>query len=159
MTKGERLHNPFDIEKSNIEWLGMVKPGADAVFCEFIDDLHGLRAGYVDIKVAIHNGKNTIRRFITPYAPPSENNTAAYIKHVCDFTGLNPDAQLSDDNIKELGKAVLIEEQGHCNYTDDLINQALEMAGVKTNAKTTVIANNTKSNGLFNHLWAIFRDT
>jgi len=39
----------------------------------------------------VKDGKDTIRKLTTAYAPPGENNTAAYIATVSTLTGLAPD--------------------------------------------------------------------
>jgi hypothetical protein len=41
------------------------------------------------------NPTTTLAQFITSYAPPSENNTAAYIANVSNWTGYDPNAPLS----------------------------------------------------------------
>ena len=60
--RGINLNNPFDIEKSSIQWQGLVYPGRDLVFCEFIDGMHGLRAGFIDLKTKINEKIDTIAK-------------------------------------------------------------------------------------------------
>ena len=39
-------------------------------------------------------GLKTIRGIVSRWAPPKENNTEAYIRHVSDYTGIGPDRDL-----------------------------------------------------------------
>jgi hypothetical protein len=51
-------------------------------------------------------GADTLRKIITKYAPPKENPTAVYIKHVSEWTGINPDEHLDLNNKTTLAKLV-----------------------------------------------------
>lgn len=131
MTKGESLHNPFDLEKNpNIEWNGQILPGRDSVFCEFIDDIHGIRAGFIDIKNAIKAGRNTLALLIHAYAPPSENDTVMYISNVSKWTEILSDTVLMSDDVYEVGIAIIRQEQGTVSYTQDILEAAARLAGI-----------------------------
>ena len=57
---------------------------------------YGWRAAFV-ILCRTYYGKyklRTIRDIVTRWAPPKENNTEAYIRHVSDYTGIGPDKVL-----------------------------------------------------------------
>lgn len=130
MTRGEALHNPFDLELDGIEWNGLISTGTDTTFCEFIDDLHGLRAGFVNLKSQLREGFDTLETLITKFAPPSENNTIAYITAVSARTNIGKDAVLTLSELKNVGIAIIHQEQGECIYSDALINNALSLAGI-----------------------------
>lgn len=133
MTRGEKLNNPFDIEKSAIKWQGKIEPSSDATFEQFQTRVLGLRAGFLDLKNQPKEGLDTIRKIITKFAPPSENNTEGYIKSICDKLQINPDDIVDLDDyttLKALGLAVLMNEDGEVIYSDAEINQALSLAGV-----------------------------
>ncbi len=129
--KGVTLNNPFDIEKSKIQWRGLVTPGSDLIFCEFIDAVHGLRAGFIDLKTKINEKIDTISKIVYKFAPPSENNTVQYIANVAAMTGIGKDQELFQKDIKAVGLAIIHQEIGYCPYSDDEINQALISAGLK----------------------------
>lgn len=129
MTRGYKLNNPFNIEKSSIKWHGQVLPSSDAVFCQFETAVMGLRAGFIDIKNNVGKGI-TLKAFITKYAPPSENSTDAYIQAVFKDTGIDPTKQLEYKDIKTLGIAIIKHEQGSMIYDDTTINQALILAAL-----------------------------
>jgi len=130
MTRGYFLNNPFNIEQSNIQWQGMVQPSSDPVFCQFSTPLYGLRAGFIDLKSQLNGRFDTITKLITKYAPPSENNTAAYITAVSTDTGIDPNATLQYADLKAVGLAIIKHEQGCMIYADDIISQALALAGL-----------------------------
>ena len=73
-------NNIFNIRKGPKAWKG--ETGTRNGFVEFETREHGIRAWIV----LMHNYRvkhrcGTIRAIITRYAPPSENNTQAYIKY------------------------------------------------------------------------------
>ena len=87
-----RNHNP-----GNIEFGAFARAhGAtanDGVYAVFPDDATGwacmhtlLMLGYLTL---------TIAQAITKWAPPEQNDTAAYIANVCEWTGLSPDTVLT----------------------------------------------------------------
>lgn len=41
----------------------------------------------------------SIAQFVAKYAPSTENNTIAYVKNICSFTGFTPSTVLSVNNI------------------------------------------------------------
>lgn len=43
----------------------------------------------------VNDGRNTITKLVNSYAPPSENNTAAYISAVSNYTGIPANATLA----------------------------------------------------------------
>lgn len=128
--KGIELNNPFDIEQDGITWQGMVVPSSDKVFCQFTTPVMGIRAGFIDLKSAISEGHNTITKIVTRFAPPSENNTIAYIADVAKWSGIDKDAVLQLSDIKAVGVAMMKQEVGTLPYSDGTINEALALAGL-----------------------------
>jgi len=91
---GLRNNNPGNLRplSSGVKWMGEIEPDTTNNFSRFSDIAYGLRAMITDITGDIVNdGNNTLRKLITAYAPPSENNTSAYISTVSTKTGLAPD--------------------------------------------------------------------
>ena len=73
-----------------------MRPVGDRAFCQFSSMSYGWRAAFV-ILCKTYYGKyklRTIRALITRWAPPKENNTEAYIRHVSDYTGISPNKVL-----------------------------------------------------------------
>ena len=68
---------------------------------------------------------DTLRKMISTYAPPKENNTAQYIKNVASWTGFNPDAHLSIQDPKVISKiisAMVRQESGLKISADEVIS-------------------------------------
>lgn len=88
-------NNPMNIRASNTKWLGEVDPGFKTDFENFSTPADGYRAGFVTIYNYIKNGADTLTKILNKYAPPSENDTQAYIDQVSKYTGIDPNAQLN----------------------------------------------------------------
>lgn len=82
-TRGLRNNNPGNIEKTGTPWEGQVLPGDDKRFCQFSSMAYGCRA-LIKTLVTYHkvHHLSTARQIISRWAPPNENNTSAYMKHV-----------------------------------------------------------------------------
>lgn len=75
--------NPFNIRYSKeYKWKGFVT--IHKGFCVFESFRYGVRAGIILLRNYIRNGYNTVESIVSRYAPPSENNTRAYIEFVDD---------------------------------------------------------------------------
>lgn len=91
--RGIRNNNPLNIRKGS-SWQGERPNQTDKAFEEFVSMEYGIRAGLKLIRNHItgFNGSrrpcNTLRKLITVWAPPTENNTEKYIETVCSATGL-----------------------------------------------------------------------
>jgi hypothetical protein len=91
---GLRNNNPGNLRplSGGQKWTGEISPDLVHDFSRFQDVAYGLRAMITSITGNIvKDGKNTIRKLITSYAPASENNTLAYINAVANYTGMSPD--------------------------------------------------------------------
>ena len=94
-TRGVRNNNPLNIRIGN-NWLGEVEKPTDHQFEQFKEMKWGVRAAFIILRNYIRrHGLNTVRKIITRWAPGNENNTAAYIKTVCERTGYEPDQRLT----------------------------------------------------------------
>ena len=126
MTRGERNHNPGNLEGS-IHWLGVT--GQDGPYAIFSDDASGLRALAKNIRnqQRLH-GLDTVAGIIAKFAPPNENNTSAYVGAVCAYLGVDKDQEISlEDNgvLSRFVRAVILHENGRCSYTDRDIDDAV----------------------------------
>ena len=98
--RGIRNNNPLNIRLSSDKWQGQrppsTSPEGEKSFCQFESMAYGWRAAFV-ILCRTYYGKyklRTIRDIVTRWAPPKDNNTEAYIRHVSDYTGIGPDKVL-----------------------------------------------------------------
>ena len=132
MSRGLSLNNPFDLEVSeHWTWLGEVRPTSDpeGLFCQFQSLAAGLRAGIKNLRnQQIIHRLRTVETIIEKYAPPSENNTDAYVAAVCAALDVDPEQTIDLSNpitLATFAKAVIIQEQGSNPFTDDEIQQAV----------------------------------
>jgi hypothetical protein len=85
------VNNPLNIRRTTTRWLGedMTATGA---YCAFTSAEYCYRAGAKILKAYEARGIHTLQDAITTWAPESDGNpTAAYIKNVSAWTGINPD--------------------------------------------------------------------
>ena len=128
MTRGISLNNPMNImHYDTIHWQGEIVPTSDPEgrLCQFDTMQNGLRAGIDNLKNKQEkHGLNTWNEIIPVYAPPEENDTAAYIKAMCDGTGVSSDEQLNlhdPDFLALATKTMILHEQGSYPCSADMI--------------------------------------
>lgn len=135
-TRGERNNNPTNIKRSIVKWLGEEQNETDPVFCQFVSSVYGIRAAFVNLKTHIKRlGKRaTVKNLIYIWAPPNENDSAAYLKNVTIAALLNSDYVMtfSDHKILDLVRAIIIAENGRCIYSEDIIAHAWQCAANQT---------------------------
>jgi len=132
MTRGERNCNPGNIRKGD-DWAGMAPEQPDADFVTFTEPKFGIRAIVKILLTYASRGWCTPRQVIVHWAPPSENNTDAYIDAVCSSCGTGPDSQLDLKNFAVLGqmvRAIIKHENGEQPYDDETISDGIMLAGV-----------------------------
>ena len=84
-----------------------------------------------DLSNKMDRGLDTVRKILEVYAPPSENDTEAYIKNVSKRVGVDADEPISKDNLKKLVEAMILQEGGKealSYYTPDIIEKGFEKA-------------------------------
>lgn len=84
-----RANNPGALRPINPPWKGQTgtTPGAVGNFAIFQTPELGTRAFFVNARTQISRGNNTVEKFISIYAPPSENLTQVYIDRVAKQIG------------------------------------------------------------------------
>jgi len=133
LPRGLRNNNPGNLIKTNSKWQGIIVPGSDLRFVQFENIYYGIRAKLYDIIGDITDRKqNTIRKLITAYAPPFENDTNAYINAVVKATGITADTPipLTESFLVKLSKVIMDVENGrqYSNLiTESDIKQAINM--------------------------------
>lgn len=87
-TLGIRNNNPCNIRYSLLNtWKGQI--GHSKGFCKFSSIDMGVRAVLALLRsYRYHYGLDTIHKIISRFAPPSENNTPAYISAVVSYCNL-----------------------------------------------------------------------
>ena len=93
---GLRNNNPGNIRDAGIDWKGKI--GSNKGFVIFDDVSWGIRAIIVNLHTSITiHGNDTLRKYITRYAPPIENDLAKYIQIVSQKTGIAPNEKIHFD--------------------------------------------------------------
>lgn len=112
--KGIRNNNPGNIRDSDDDWQGKVGVDDDG-FVIFDTPDNGSRAlsKVLDTYQSKH-GLNTVSGIIGRWAPPTENDTGAYVKRVSDALGVGPDDELdlSGDRKAALMREIIAHENG-----------------------------------------------
>lgn len=131
-TREERLCNPMGIMiVHGVTWAGQAQNQLDDRLVTFTGPGWGMRAGVETLHTyQTKDGVKTMREAIHRWAPPNENDTQAYIDDVCDRCSVGEDDEVNFNLIMPtLVKAIVIHENGRCIYSDDVISQAIAMAG------------------------------
>ena len=132
LPRGIRNNNPGNI-RHGANWQGLNPKGRDiySAFCVFTAPIYGIRAlAKVLINYKKIHGLNTVRTIVSRYAPPNENQTAAYIQSVAKQLGVYPDTVI---DIEERGvltvfiKAIIRMENGIQPYSDETIQQGIDL--------------------------------
>ena len=132
-TRGERNNNPGNIDRSQIMWQGMSPDqSSDSRFIVFTDPIFGIRAlAKVLLSYFRKYGLNTVHGIIDRWAPPSENNTGAYVNHVATVLGVGIDAPINvedEQTLEVLVRAIIEHENGRCVYDDATIISGIDSA-------------------------------
>lgn len=88
-------NNPGNLRHSTDQWEGMDPVQADPRFVSFVDLDHGVRALAKVLATYQDKGIDTLAGIISRYAPPGENDTAAYIKAVAKQTGFGANDRIN----------------------------------------------------------------
>ncbi|OCB78819.1 hypothetical protein [Flavobacterium crassostreae] len=139
LSRGIRNNNPGNLIFTNIAWQGKIPAQNNTDFQrkfeQFTTIQYGIRAMLRDVITDIKKGKNTIRKLITEYAPPNENNTDLYVQTIAKKLVLNPDSQLKKIDavfLFNIARAIIEHENGKQNaklVTDSHIKEAIAMLG------------------------------
>lgn len=92
-----RHRNPCNIRYARKPWKGEVRvPGKNTEFCVFLGFYYGYRAAYKLLfnTYCCKYGLKTVRGIIKRWAPSNENNTANYIRIVCNDLGVSQNQDL-----------------------------------------------------------------
>ena len=105
MTRGLRNNNPGNIRLGSFKYRGEVARSSDRAFRQFESMAWGYRAMFVLLHTyALRYRCRTLRDYISRYAPPSENNTEAYIRRVAHATHLT-----DRDELNTLSKPMMVQ--------------------------------------------------
>ena len=116
MTRGYRNNNPGNIRLDGVHWKGEKEPSTDKEFKQFETMAWGYRAAFKLLhNYQKNNGCHILSDFINRWAPPSENNTSAYVSTVAKRAGLSDVSEidtLKGDTMRAVVSAMSYVENG-----------------------------------------------
>jgi hypothetical protein len=132
--RGIRNNNPGNIEKG-APWQGLDDPADDGRFCRFKSPEYGIRAiARIMITYQDKYGINTPHSIVNRWAPPHENDTGAYAKHVAEVLDIGEHSTFDVHCygfMKPLVETIIKHENGKQPYSDEQIDRGLLLAGVE----------------------------
>jgi len=116
MNRGISNCNPLNIRRvAGTTWKGQRAEQTDRAFVQFTSLEWGIRAAFCLLRTYERKYHLTcIADIIMRWAPPSENQTAQYIRNVCRWTGLGGMQRLTESDWPALVKAMARQETGLC---------------------------------------------
>lgn len=101
--RGLRNNNPLNIRKNSTRWQGLRAVQADPAFFQFETMAHGYRAAFKTLDTyRSKHGCRYLDDFISRWAPPSENDTRAYIQVVAQRAGLSDVSTIDTHNERQM---------------------------------------------------------
>jgi hypothetical protein len=132
--RGLRNNNPLNIRHNADVFQGETK-GNDKSFKTFSTIPYGYRAAFVTLATYLSRDCNTIEKIISRWAPPTENDTQAYISAVVKYSGVAADEVLT---AASGGKYILIVSA--MSFVENGVNADISQikAGFNLQAKITM---------------------
>ena len=135
ISRGIRNHNPGNLREAADGgecWDGERSTNDDLAFEEFDSPEYGIRA--LCRVLLVYYSKynlNTVEKIINRYAPPSENDTTAYIDVVCRRLGVQHNTEIwvpRSGTMELLVRAIITHENGEQPYNDKTILDGIHLA-------------------------------
>jgi hypothetical protein len=131
--RGLRDFNPLNIRLGD-PWYGAVPNPGETAFVTFESMPFGVRAAARLLRNYQDKYRlDTLAKIIGRWAPPSENDTAAYVADVSQLTGFGASVQLDLRRPSVMGKlirAMSIHENGIDGISVDDMRAGLKLAGI-----------------------------
>lgn len=134
--RGIRNNNPGNIRRGE-RWQGLAAEQPDPSFCTFVSMAYGCRALIKTLQTYVRKrGCKTVRQIIERWAPPTENNTESYVRHVASAVSRGADEVLPFDVDPSYYLAIARAIARHENGSDaeqissDTWEEAAKMAGL-----------------------------
>ena len=140
LTRGERNNNPGNIDYNPVNsWHGQL--GLEQVpdghtypprFARFDTMENGVRAvSKLLLSYYENHGCDSVRKIINRWAPPSENNFAAYVADVAQSLHVHPDGAIDvtqPATLQTFTRAIIRHENGRCLVDDATMTAAVTAA-------------------------------
>lgn len=130
-SRGIRNNNPGNILFTDDKWQGLAAEQTDPKFFIFTAPKWGIRAmARILTNYQDRHGLQTMREIINRWAPPSANDTAAYVRSVARQTGLDPDQPINVQvQMFPLVSAIIVHENGQNPFDSQVIGDGIALAG------------------------------
>lgn len=131
---GLRQHNPGNLRS----WGDSSRANG---FAQFGTDEEGLSAMAGQLLRYNERGLDTIRKIISTYAPPGENDTGGYVNTISRKLGVNADSALNlkdSSTLMSLMAAMIQQEQGRNPFGRAQLEGAVSSRGVSIQQKTDI---------------------
>tara|TARA_B100000963_G_C22350838_1_gene547174 strand:- start:150 stop:596 length:447 start_codon:yes stop_codon:yes gene_type:complete len=141
LPRGIRNKNPGNI-KLGTDWDGLAAEQTDPTFCIFDEAVMGIRALHrILLTYRFKHHKATVDEIISRWAPPSENDTSAYIDFVCKRMNIKPMDRLDNsmEHYLPLVKSIIQMENGQQPYDDELLVEGMYRAWEGLPTKATAL--------------------
>jgi hypothetical protein len=103
ISRGLRNYNPLNIRRNSTKWKGLAEVQSDKEFFSFKEMAWGYRAAFITLRnYRLKHGIATLSAWISRWAPPVENDTAAYIRFVSDRSGIAPEEEPCIDDAETM---------------------------------------------------------
>jgi hypothetical protein len=134
LTRGVRNNNPGNLDRDGTEWEGMAADqSGDDRFIIFNSAEYGIRA-LVKVLISYQaEGYKTVSAMISRWAPPTENDTLAYVNFVAGRMGIAPTTpfDIHDYNLAMLMvPAIIAQENALWAYPQATVSAGLALAGI-----------------------------
>ena len=126
---GIRNNNPLNIRRTKTLWKGEnpLPAPREECFCKFESMEWGLRAAFCLLRTYANKYRLCcVRDIINRWAPPTENDTTSYIRHVCQLTGFGGNQRLTEKDWPKLVKAMARIECG-VDLEDETIQKGFQL--------------------------------
>lgn len=128
--RGYRNNNPLNLRRTSDNWEGLAEEQTDPDFFQFVSPEYGIRAAAKVMRTYREKyGINTIAQIISRWAPASENDTAAYIRHVSNAVEIDQTAPLNfPTDLYKIVPLMAKHENGFQAYSGELYRRGIDMA-------------------------------
>ena len=128
LARGLRNCNPLNIRRvAGTKWKGQSALQTDASFVCFNAMEWGIRAAFCILRTYARRDQClSPADIVGRWAPPHQNNTDAYIRNVCTWTGFGGRQHLTEADWPRLVKAMARQESG-TTLSEEIINKGFKL--------------------------------
>lgn len=134
-----RNNNPGNIERGRTVWRGEIVDPArmtpeqrkETRFAVFEHPIWGFRAIARTLRTYASHRINSVAKIIGRWAPAGENDTTAYVRHVCDAVGAEPEQMLDMNDhavIGAIARAIAVHESGGWFFETADLDEGVKLA-------------------------------